>query len=651
MSQQRGTPPARPSTERDPASERTTPSLLRAFTVGTAGHVDHGKSALVRALTGTDPDRLPEEKARGMTIVLGFAHLQLPSGRRCYIVDVPGHESLIRTMVSGACGLDAVLLCVDAREGVMPQTREHVQILELLGVTRGIAVITKADLLETPLDRARAQDRLRAWLRGTALAHAPILLTSAQTGEGLDALVEEIDRLLQGTPPRDHAGPARMPIDRAFTVAGAGTIVTGTLWSGTLRPGMTLSLLPQDRSVRVRGLQLHGEPAEIALAGERPAVNITGIEAKEIAPGSQLVDPRSLTTTSRLTARLRLLPGSPPLRRRTTVEFLAGTASARAHLVMLDLAPGETHAAHPREPLALLRLSSPMVLAFQDTAILRTTGGERTLGAATVLDIAPPPRIRLGIETSARLATATPEEAARELARAAGTAGAPDDTLQKKLGVTPQRLAALVRSHHRYWHEDALAQAREALLQALPPPGTSTWLTQWWRASPIQDPGVLETLTRDIARVYGLRVHDGLLVVPPAPSAPVAPRALRAVERALYVDPARVVPVATLADTTGLSPRDTRRALRALIADGTAVRISDHFVCHRKVLARLVREIAALGTAPDSEIRDRLGLSRQAARDLLGYLASLGVGSRVGRAFSPIELRIRTTGSRPTPSS
>ncbi len=610
---------------------------LRAFTVGTAGHVDHGKSALVKALTGTDPDRLKEEKERGMTIVLGFAELRLPSGRRCDLVDVPGHESLVRTMVSGACGLDAVVLCIDAREGVMPQTREHVQILELLGVTRGVAAITKADLLAGPEEREQARARVQAWLRDTAFAQAPAVFTSAHSGEGLDELCRALDDLLETATPRNHHGAVRLPVDRAFVIPGAGCVVTGTLWSGTLRPGLELALLPQERRVRVRGLQVHGEDADPVLAGERPAVNLTGIEAKDVRPGSQLVDPRAFTATRRFTAVLTALPGAPD-RRRLTVELLAGTASARAHVVRLDAQGAHTPAA---APTVLVRCDEPLVLAFGDVAILRTTGGERTIGSVRVLDIAPPQRIRAGIDTARALAAATPQEAVREFARAAGLGGRAAADLQRRMGVTPDGLAVLVRSRRRYWHEDALDEARRALVEALPAPGRSLWLEHWWRASPIQDRDVLETLTRDIAHVYGLRVHDSLVVTPPSPGSPVAPGVTRRVERALYVDAGRVVPVAGLAETVGLPQRDVRRALRALIADGAAVRISDRFVCHRKVLAGLVRELGALGTVPDSEARARLGLSRSAARDLLGYLGSIGLGSRTGRAFSIASIRIR----------
>lgn len=623
---------------------------LRSFTIGTAGHVDHGKSALVRALTGTDPDRLKEEKERGMSIVLGFAPLVLPSGRRCDLVDVPGHESLIRTMVSGACGLDGVVLCVDGREGVMPQTREHVQILGLLGVTSGIVAITKADLLTGEEERAETLAQIRTWLRGTVFAEATAVFTSAQTGEGLDAVCGALDELLSTAPPKDHRGAVRLPVDRAFTIPGAGCIVTGTLWSGTLKSGLPLILLPQEREVRIRGLQLRGEAVPLALAGERPAVNLVGIEAKEVQSGSQLVDPRAFTTTRRFTAQLKVLPGVLPLERRATVELLAGTGRGRAHVTPVGAATKHAGGEEHSNPVALARLDAPLVLAFGDVAILRTIGGERTIGSARVLDIAPPLRITVGVETACKLAAAGPREAARELARTSGLEGRPAADLQRRLGVTPDGLAVLVRSNRRYWHEDALDTAKRALVEALPAPGRSMWLEHWWRACPIRDRAVLETLTRDVAHVYGLRVHDGLVVTPPSSGSPVAPGIVRRVERTLYVDVGRVVPVSGLAEETGLAPRDARRALRCLIADGVAYQVSDRFVCHRKVLGRLIREIGEMGTVTDAEIRTRLGLSRDAARDLLGYLASLGVGARSSRLYSLTSVRIRQYSKSSEPS-
>jgi len=606
--------------------------------------VDHGKSTLVKALTGIDPDRLKEEKQLERSIVLGFAPLVLPSGRRCDLVDVPGHDAYVRTMVSGACGLNAVLLCVDAREGIMPQTREHMQILGLLGVTRGLVAITKADLLDTPEERDQVRARITTWLAETPLAAAPVVFTSARTGEGLDALCEALDALLASATPRDHHGPVRLPIDRAFTIAGAGCVVTGTLWSGTLKPGAALVLLPQARDVRVRGLQVHGETVPFALAGERPAVNLSGIDAHDVASGAQLVDPRAFTTTRRFTARVTPLPTRTELPRRTTVELLAGTAATRAHLVLLPRQSIAPDGHDSTGPVALVRLDTPMVLAFGDAAILRTTGGERTLGAVRVLDIAPPQRISAGVGTARALAAATPREAVREFARTSDLRGRATVELQQRLGVTPDGLAVLVRSHRRYWHEDAVDAAKRALVDALPAPGRSLWLRQWWQASPIQEPRVLEALTIDIAHVYRLRSRDGLVVTPLSPASPFAPTITRKVERALYVDVGRVVPVSGLAGSTGLAPQDVRRALRALMGDGVAIRISKDFVCHRKVLGHLIRELAGLGTVPDAEIRSRLALSREAARALLGYLGSLGIGARTRHLFSLAPIRIAPPG-------
>ncbi|HVH30829.1 MAG TPA: selenocysteine-specific translation elongation factor, partial [bacterium] len=255
------------------------------FVVGTAGHIDHGKSALVKALTGIDPDRLEEEQRRGMTIDLGFAHFDLPSGRRVGIVDVPGHERFVKNMLAGATGIDLVLLVIAADEGIMPQTREHVDILRFLSVKQGIIVLNKVDLVTDPSWLVLVKDDVHTLVAGTPLETAPIVEVSAKTGQGVPVLVETMDRVLTDVLARDIDAPARLPIDRAFVIAGFGLIVTGTLWSGRIALGDTLEVLPQGRKVRVRGVQSHGEAVSEGAAGSRVAVNLVGLEKDEIARG------------------------------------------------------------------------------------------------------------------------------------------------------------------------------------------------------------------------------------------------------------------------------------------------------------------------------------------------------------------------------
>ncbi len=253
-----------------------TRSVSRLAVVGTAGHIDHGKTALVRRLTGIDTDRLPEEKRRGISIDLGFASLTTPAGARVGIVDVPGHERFVKNMLAGAGGIDLVLLVIAADEGVMPQTREHLAIVQLLGVRRGVVVLTKADLAEREWIDLVARD-VRALLKGTALAEAPIVEFSAVTGQGERELLETLDRELAALDPRGEGDAARLPVDRVFVVEGFGTVVTGTLWRGTIRNGDSLELLPRRRPVRVRRVQVHGATVDAARAGQRTAVALHGV--------------------------------------------------------------------------------------------------------------------------------------------------------------------------------------------------------------------------------------------------------------------------------------------------------------------------------------------------------------------------------------
>src|SRR5437867_3437027 len=293
----------------------------RLAVIGTAGHIDHGKTALVRRLTGVDTDRLPEEKARGISIDLGFARLVTPDGIQVGIVDVPGHERFVKNMLAGVGGIDLVLLVIAADEGVMPQTREHLAIVRLLGIPRGIVVLTKRDLVEPAWAEMVARDA-RALLAGTALADAPVVEFSATTGAGTAELLAALDRQLASLAGRPLDEPARLPVDRVFTVEGFGTVVTGTLWRGRVRPGDALELSPGARPVRVRGVQVHCATVEEARAGQRTAVALHGVEREQVERGHWLIAPGSLAGSSTLDVRFELLPDVPkPWATRSRVRF------------------------------------------------------------------------------------------------------------------------------------------------------------------------------------------------------------------------------------------------------------------------------------------------------------------------------------------
>ncbi|OAG28333.1 selenocysteine-specific translation elongation factor [Thermodesulfatator autotrophicus] len=350
--------------------------------LGTAGHIDHGKTTLVKALTGIDTDRLKEEKERGITIELGFAHLTLPSGIRLGIVDVPGHERFVKNMVAGASGIDLVALVVAADEGVMPQTREHLEICELLGVKTGLVVITKKDLVEEDWLELIKEDITEA-LKGTFLEGAPIIAVSATTGEGLDELIALLDELVKKVPARPAKGPFRLPVDRVFTIKGFGTVVTGTALSGRIKLGDEAMIYPRELSTRIRRIQVHGEDRDEALAGQRTALNLQGIEKEEVERGDVVAMPGTLRPSLILDVSLRYLSSaSKPLLHNTRVRLHIGTSEVLGRVFLFGkdkIEPGE-------EALAQLRLEEPVVCWRGDHFVLRSYSPMVTIGGGVVLN-------------------------------------------------------------------------------------------------------------------------------------------------------------------------------------------------------------------------------------------------------------------------
>jgi selenocysteine-specific elongation factor len=363
---------------------------MKYLIVGTAGHIDHGKSALVRALTGIDPDRLEEEKRRGITIDLGFAHLDLGEGLRVAFIDVPGHERFVKNMLAGVGGIDLVLLVVAADESIKPQTREHFDICRLLGIRQGLVAITKSDLVDRELvDLVRLE--IQEFVAGSFLEGAPVLPVSARTGEGLETLKAELRRLSADISPKPAELPFRLPIDRAFVMKGFGAVVTGTLIAGKVEKEAEVEIFPRGRRVRVRGIEVHNVPADRAMAGQRTALNLAGIEAREIVRGMVLAPPGLFEATTRVDSALSLLPTARPLKNHAKVHFHCGTAEMLAEVVLLDgkeLRPGE-HA------YAQLRLSEHGLFLPGDRFIIRQFSPVTTIGGGVVLDNQPP-KHRLG---------------------------------------------------------------------------------------------------------------------------------------------------------------------------------------------------------------------------------------------------------------
>ena len=605
------------------------------LTLGTAGHIDHGKTALVRALTDVDTDRLPQERERGISIELGFAPLALPSGRRLSVVDVPGHERFVRTMVAGATGIDLFLLVVAADDGVMPQTREHLAVLELLEVPTGVVAVTKSDVVDAEqLELARAD--VAELLAGGPFAAAPVLSVSALSGAGLDTLRAELDRAAARVPVAEsRAGPARLHVDRSFSLQGIGTVVTGTLWSGSLGRGDEVRVEPRGLRARVRGVEVHGEQRERADAGQRVAANLAGIERREVERGDVVVagEREALAPTLVLDAAVRLVGGARPLRPGARVHVHHGTRETPARVAPLErdrLAPGE-------EALAQLRLERPLIAAAGDRFVIRSIAPVDTIGGGRVLD----PRARKhgpGVSHVRRLralAAGDPLallqleiEAARSGVDAGGVAGGVEELAAAGAAIRVGRRAP------RWFSPALFDSARAGLLDALsasgdPRPRSAAALAHAAGLDPDGAAAVLERLAEEgevesRSGGYALPGRAQAMDEPPAP-------ALLAVLRADGLEPRGV---AALADAAEVAPGAAARVLERLAAAEAVTRVGPSLYFHPEALARAQAEVVGLcerdGAVTIAGLRDRLETSRKYAQALLEHFDSAGLTRRVG---------------------
>lgn len=618
--------------------------------IGTAGHIDHGKTALVRALTGQDTDRLPEERSRGISIDLGFAHFRLPGGRMASVVDVPGHERFIRNMLAGATGIDMVLLVVAADEGVMPQTREHLDILGLLELSCGVVALTKVDLVE-PEWLDLMEEEVRGALSGTFLEGAPMVRVSAVTGQGIPELAQALDRVLPAVPPRDLSAFARLPIDRVFTVPGFGTVVTGTLRSGRIRVEDRLELLPGRRAVRVRGLQVHGAPVEEAGAGQRVAVNLAGVDREEVSRGHVLAPPGCLSPASLFSARLRLLPGARRLANNTRVHLHTGTSEVLARVLLLDreeLAPGE-------EAFARLKTETPLVAGSGDQYILRSYSPTVTIGGGRLLE-AGVRRRRFAARDLAELAlreAGDPRQLA--LARIVGggirpvavaeltrTLGLEADERDRILASLAAEGAVLALEGGYYLSREGLGALGERLRSLLEEFARSNPLKRGMgrgevhqRLLPGLDPKVfaqLLSLLRDAGLVELERERVGL----PGRAPQLSPAQERAREllRQRFREAGFAPPDAAQATADlPVSPRQGEDLLQHLVEEGELVKVGDAF-WHRGNLAeatrRLQEVLAQHGRITAADFRNLLGTSRKYAVPLLEYFDGIKLTRREG---------------------
>ncbi len=417
---------------------------MKHVILGTAGHIDHGKTSLVKALTGVDTDRLKEEKERGITIELGFTFLDLPSKIRLGIIDVPGHEKFVKHMVAGVWGIDLVALVIAADEGVMPQTKEHLDICKLLRVKKGLVVLTKIDLIDRELLEL-VREEVSEIVQETFLKNAPILAVSSTTGEGIPQLLSALDRLSQEIEERSSEGLFRLPIDRVFIMKGFGTVVTGTMISGSLSLGETIRVLPSGLEGKVRNLQVYGRSVEKAVAGERAAVNIQGIETSAIERGDVLIRPDTLRPTQLMDAYLEYLPGAPrPLKHRTKHRFHIGTTLANTSIFLLDreeLAPGNGG-------FVQLRLERPVVALPQDRFVIRGSSAIQTMGGGVILDSHPKKHKRFSSSVIADLTLlkeGTSEQGLRQHIHHSGIGGITLEDLLNRVEMPPSDVRSIIR--------------------------------------------------------------------------------------------------------------------------------------------------------------------------------------------------------------
>lgn len=620
--------------------------------VGTAGHVDHGKSALVLALTGTDPDRLAEEKARGMTIDLGFAWTILPSGREVGLVDVPGHERFVHNMLAGVGGVDCALFVVDASEGWRPQSAEHLAILDLLGIETGVVALSKVDLVDQAA-RARVASEVAARLAGTSLAGAPIVATAAPSGIGLEELRAALDHALDRVPEPPDRGRPRLAVDRVFSVRGSGTVVTGTLTGGGLTPDVAAELLPAGRRVRIRTLQSHGRPVTYADPARRVAVNLAGVATDQVERGDVLVLPGQWAPSRVADCRLRCLADAPaPLRARGAYLLYAGAAETAVRLQPLD-----AHEVRPGEDaLVRLHFERPLVLDVLEPMVLRDSGRDETVGGGRVLDPFPLGQVR---GTAARVRRAEELEAREAAAHGDGGRSALDRSgllervlaergstalteLPRLVGAGPavvDRMLAtavdtgrVVRSRSLAWPKAGWLEAEAAVLDAVgrhhrDEPLAPGLPAQAARQTIRGGAGVVEALLAD-----GRLVLDGPAVRLPEHGIQLDPRqrAVRARVESALADGGMAV--LGEADLTRLGA--DRPLIAALVRQGVLVSVASGLYLGAGVLEQAVETLRRAfpeGRAfTAAEAKEALGTTRKTAIPLLEHLDRGGITLRSG---------------------
>jgi selenocysteine-specific elongation factor len=626
---------------------------MKYIILGTAGHIDHGKSSLVKALTGTDPDRLKEEKERGITLDLGFASLDLPGGNRLGIVDVPGHEGLIKNMLAGVGGIDIVMLVIAADEGIMPQTREHLAICDLLRVKKGIIALTKTDMVEKEW-LALVQDEVRDFVKGTFLEKSTIVPVSSKTGENLPLLVQELSKLSNEVAPKSSNGILRLPIDRVFTMKGFGTVITGTLLSGTISTDQEVEILPKGIKTKVRGIQSHNQAVQRSVAGQRTAVNLQGVEKDQLSRGDTIVNTGFFLPTKTLDAKLDLLKQAPRgLKTGARVRFYNTTQEAIGRITVLGsniLAPGE-------EAYVQLRLEQPVIVQHGDRYILRFYSPMETLGGGMVLN--PHPRrhktatMQESLEALGALEKGPLEDvlglfilgkglAGMEEAAAIGALAADKQSILSALTSLTQKKTAL-RIDNLYVHATHISALEKKIVD---------FIKQYHQDNPLK-PGpdkeelkgmlrmrlsvkILNTTIEGLIKKKQLEAEGSKLKVPgfKAARGAIQDEVKSKIVEAIRVGGTQPPVREEFPALFGITEKDAKDLMKLLAEEGRTIRINDSLHLDKNVLEQVRTELKKFlddkKEISMAEFRDLAKTSRKFAVPLMEYFDSQKLTQRVG---------------------
>ncbi len=625
--------------------------------VGTAGHIDHGKTALVELLTGVDADRLKEEKERGITIDIGFANLDLDESTRVGFVDVPGHEKFIKNMLAGIGGIDIVMLVVAADESIMPQTREHLDICALLHVPRGLTVITKIDAVDKDIADL-VELEIRDYLEPTFLDGAPVIRVSALTGEGKSELIQSLRQVAAQVVPKDTSQIFRLPVDRCFTMKGFGTVVTGTLISGTIRKEDEVQLLPSGSMARIRGVQVHGHAVDAAEAGQRTAINLQGVDVRDVNRGMILTQPGMLRAASMFDCHLDLLPSAAgPITRRRRIRFHVGTAEIMGYVSLLEvdrLEPGGSC-------MVQIRLEEPVAAFPGDRFIVRQYSPMITIGGGVILEADPKKHRLRDSEVNARLGVfkdGSPEDRLMVLINAAGLGACTLQDLVGKLGIAgatvrqnldrlevSRALRYLSDSPPTVVSESAFQDAASQVLNYLGEFHKAEPLARgvsreklrtslFRRSSNLVFQAVLEDLEgrEKISLVQELVCTFGRVVTLEAEEEQIRARLAREFQRKGF----HLASAEDVIGKLGLNRHKAQTIMRMMIQDGTLAKVSDDMVVHRSVIDEVVAKLRARKASNPSlgvgEFKDLVGVSRKYAIPLLEYLDKERITRRVGES-------------------